>query len=200
MRFVIVIIGLAIFVSIVLTNILALTFTDSLYKTYFRDSEDLHYAMQVVDYLRLGKPLDDNYYSAQAISHMADVKKQVDFAKITNVVALFILISDVLYLAKKRNYKIIKKGLILGIIISTLGVLSGFICASLDFDFSFVVFHKLFFTNDNWLFAQNDNLVRLFSLDFFMFFSQKLITNILITMLTLLVLVKFIPKNDSKNS
>jgi len=181
-------------VAIIFTNLLALTFTDSLYKTYFKNSEDLHYAMQVVDNLRLGKPMDDNYYSVQAISHMEDVKNLVNFAKITNIVALFIIISDVLYLVKKRNYKTIKKGLMLGIILSTLCILATFICASLNFDFSFVVFHKLLFSNNNWLFAPDDRLVRLFSLDFFNFYLQKMITNILLTILVLLAIVKLIPK------
>lgn len=200
MKGLIILIAFSLLITIVITNLLALTFTDSLYKTYFKNSEDLHYAMQVVDYLRLGKLMDDQYYSTQAISHMEDVKNLLNFAKITNVVALFLIISNILILAKKGRYKIIKKSFIAGAIISTLSILALFISAIMDFNYSFVIFHKIFFTNNNWLFEPGDHLVQLFSLHFFVFFLQKLATNILITILALLAVVKFIPKNDSKSN
>ena len=68
-------IALALPVTIILTNLLALTFTDNTYKTYFKDGEKIHYALNIVSFLRIGTPLDKTYFSPQANTHMQDVKK-----------------------------------------------------------------------------------------------------------------------------
>ncbi len=193
-------ITLALPVTIILTNLLALAFTDNTYKVYFKDSEKIHYVLNVISFIRVGTPLDASYFSPQANVHMQDVDKLFECVKIANAIALFALIAPCLYLGHKKKFVQLKKGVILGLILTTLTVLLIFISALLNFNGAFTIFHEIFFRNDDWLFAPSDTLVTLFTLDFFTFFFQKLTTNILATIFALLICVKFFPKNDSKNN
>lgn len=187
-------------ITIILTNLLALAFTDNTYKVYFKNGEKIHYALNVVSFLRVGTPLEKSYFSPQANAHMQDVKKLIEGAKITNTIAIFVLIAPSLYLVHKKKFMQLRRGIILGLILTTLTVLLIFISALLSFNNVFTIFHKIFFRSNNWLFVPSDTLVALFPLDFFTFFFQKLTTNILATIFALLVAVKFIPKNDSTNN
>lgn len=184
---------------IIITNILALSFSDFIYKDFFKNSEDLHYAMNVVSYLKFGQNLSENYFSPQAITHLADVKNLFDFVKALNAIFIFAVFSLAFYLIRQNKFMLLKKGLILGILFTTLVLLLIFISALINFDFAFLIFHKLLFNNDLWLFDPADNLVNLFSQDFFTHFLRKLTTNILITLLLLLLAIRFIPNASKRN-
>lgn len=197
-KFPAIIIAFSLPITIVLTNLLALTFSDAIYKSFFQNSEEIHLALNVVNYLRVGIGLDPDYFSPQAITHMADVKNLFNAAKAANALILFLLFATALYLTSKKKFKQLKRGILLGTVINILAILSVFILSVLNFDFAFVLFHKIFFRNDIWLFPSDDTLVNLFSLNFFIFFVQKLTVNILLTLLIILILLKFTPANDSK--
>lgn len=186
--------------SIFLTNFLALSFSDTIYKSFYKNSEELHYALKAVDHIRLGRELNSDFFSQQAIVHMADVKKLYDLAIRANAVIVLILFGSIFNLIAKKNYRDLKEGIISGLIIATLVILLVFISTLVSFNESFIVFHKLVFTNNLWLFPPGDNLVKLFSIDFFTYFLEKLTINILITILFILISIKLIPKNAAKNS
>lgn len=199
-KFPAIIIALSLPITIVLTNLLALTFSDAIYKGFFTNSEEIHFALNVVNNLRVGIGLDSGYFSPQAITHMADVKNLFDAVKAANAIILFVLFATALYLISRKKFKQLERGILLGAVITTLAILAAFIMSILNFDFAFVLFHKIFFRNDVWLFPPDDTLVNLFSLNFFIFFIQKLTVNILLTLLIILILLKFTPTNDSKNN
>lgn len=187
-------------IVIFLTNFLALSFSDFIYKSYFTSSEDLHYAMEAVDFVKLDRELDPEYFSDQARLHMADVRGLYNKAKAANAVLVLILFATVIRLVYTKRFGEIKKGMVGGLIVATLFILTIFSLTLISFDQSFVVFHKIIFTNNLWIFPEEDTLVKLFSLDFFTYFLEKLTTNILITMLVTMVLTKLILKNVTKSS
>ena len=187
-------------IAIVLTNLLALTFSDYTYKNYFASGQDLNSALNIVNYLRVGTAIGSDFFSNQAVKHMVDVKSLFDSTKIANALTLLVLTGTTVFFFSKKRLREMKKGVVLGIIILTLLILFVFTLSLLDFNYAFIIFHKVFFRNDLWLFPPNDSLVKLFSISFFVYFTQTLITNILLTMLIILILLKFIPKNDSKSN
>lgn len=200
MRLRILLIAFSLTTAIILTNLLALIFTDNTYKKFYQSDKQIYYVLNVVNFIRVDKKLDSTYFSTQAMVHMQDVKVLITGAKLINVFAQFILFSLILYNILKMQYAQLKRGIILGIITTTLLVLFTFILALINFNYSFVLFHKIFFKENNWLFVPDDNLVKLFPIDFFTFFIGKLTTNILITVLLLLVAVKFIPHDNAKHN
>jgi len=185
--------------TVVMTNFLALSFSDFIYKDFFKDPEDLHYVTNVTNYLKFGQKLNDKYFSQQAVQHMSDVKNLFNTAKAVNASVLFVFLSFIIYSIYKKKYVFLKKGLILGVIISTLVILLILICSMLNFDISFVIFHKILFRNGLWLFEPNDSLVKLFTEDFFILFLEKLVLNISVTLFLTLSVIKLIP-NDSKSN
>ncbi|MEK7580902.1 MAG: DUF1461 domain-containing protein [Patescibacteria group bacterium] len=194
-------------ITIILCNLLPLVYSNSFYTTIykkeniyqnFRSTIEVDNATkELVSYFRGQNNLDGNFYSTQSILHLTDVKNIFDALIIINALSILSAFAAFLYLNLKKKRSVIRKSLILGCIVATCFVLIAFILSLLNFDAFFVYFHKVLFRNDLWLFNQNDNLIKLFPIEFFIAFTKQLTINILISVLLILSVAHLLPKHDS---
>lgn len=125
--------------------------------------------------------LDHNFFSNQAQLHLYDVKKLLNLT--TNFFIINFLMALVLGtgLILKKHYASFIFALLAAstVTIVSLGILSVGLLAR--FDFLFLKFHQALFRNNFWQFPSDDNLIKLFTPEFFVQFSNQLTLNILIT-------------------
>lgn len=86
--------------------------------------------------------------SPEALQHFAEVKDIFVSFYYIGIITLILSIIIVIYKAMKKDYSYLKVSAITVIVIPAVVA----IAASLNFDATFVIFHKLFFRNDFWLF------------------------------------------------
>ncbi len=86
--------------------------------------------------------------SPEALQHFTEVKDIFVSFYYIGVITLIISIIIVIYKALKKDYSYLKISAITVVVIPVIAA----IAASLNFDATFVIFHKLFFRNDFWLF------------------------------------------------
>lgn len=139
--------------------------------TYVNMSKDVikHNYDILIDYQSLFNTKDlilpDFIMSETGRIHFIEVKQIFVFIQllciITGILSLYIIISNY----KKKNYIYLKASSLLTIgIPSVIGLL-----ASIDFDKAFVIFHKIFFRNDYWIFDyRTDPVITILPQDFFM--------------------------------
>ncbi|MCK5761603.1 MAG: TIGR01906 family membrane protein [Candidatus Izimaplasma sp.] len=103
--------------------------------------------------------LDDNTIMRDTeISHMVDVKNLYTTLKISAIISLVIAVS-LSYVMYKRDYEELYKtfkNIYFGpmFFVMFLGV-----SFAVNFDKAFTIFHKLFFTNDDWILYSTDVLI-----------------------------------------
>lgn len=97
--------------------------------------------------------------------HFEEVKRIFEMIQIL-CIGTGIISSVLIYQStKEKEYRYLKMTSILTVTIPTV---IGFL-ASLDFDQAFVIFHKIFFRNDYWIFdSYTDPVIRILPQDFFM--------------------------------
>lgn len=125
--------------------------------------EDMHV---IVDNYGAEQPL----WSSQAISHMKDVRDLVQLWSTIAIVLGVYMVGYIIYRLKDKSGRlklssdIVRTYSIVGIVIGIIAV------SVLVFGFNdvFVIFHKLFFSNNDWLFAPSDLIVRLLPEKFFL--------------------------------
>ena len=109
-------------------------------------------------------------WSAQAVSHMKDVRDLVSLWSTIAIVLGVYMVGYIAYHIKDKSGRLKLSSDVVRTY-SIVGVLIAFIAVSvLAFGFNdvFVIFHKLFFSNNDWLFAPSDLIVRLLPQDFFL--------------------------------
>jgi len=103
--------------------------------------------------------------SESGLSHFAEVKVLFQFFYITGVVTLILLIGIALYERKKKNHEYL-------LISSITMILLPLICligSAIDFNKTFVLFHRLVFSNDDWLFDPvTDPIINILPESFFL--------------------------------
>lgn len=144
-------------------------------------SEDL------VRYLKNGDDdLMEKHFNRRECTHMKDVYKLFRLGRILRVIALAILVLSVLFKC------ISKKTFLFGLYLWDAVLLIVGIMISTNFSRAFIIFHKLFFTNDLWLLnPKTDWMIRLLPESFFAGIALRtavafLIGLLLIHILTLL--------------
>lgn len=100
-----------------------------------------------------------------------------------------------IYKIKKKN--ILKKILLYSGIL-TIFIILLFFLLSLNFDFLFDNFHKLFFAG-NWMFPEESLLIQLFPFNFFKFFFFKILIDSFIISLILILISLLINKIKNLN-
>lgn len=111
-------------------------------------------------------------FTAGEISHLEDVKKVMKFADYLFYI-LFLMLSLILtYNRKDKKFtlRLLKFGGI-GTIVFVLLIL---IFTLVSFNFSFTVFHKIFFPQGNWTFPFDSKLIQTFPLEFFIEVSRNM--------------------------
>ena len=101
------------------------------------------------------------------ISHMVDVKNLYTTLKISALISLVIAVSLAYLLYKKDYDEFYKtyKNIYFGPMFFVMFLGASFI---INFDGAFTVFHKIFFTNDDWLLYTTDVLIILLPQNFWM--------------------------------
>lgn len=175
---------------IILGNFKYLIFNFDFYKNLYHEvgvyqsfakSETVDEATKnLFGYYRGKNELDHNFFSSQAILHLADVKRLIVFT--SNFFYLFgaVTLALAAALVKAKQFWLLAKATLIAsmativfILLSAFGLFSNFLSA-------FNQFHQLLFANRLWLFSPDDNLVKLFPQDFFVLFANRLATNIIV--------------------
>ncbi len=150
----------------------------------FNDKDRLYFGSESIEYIRGNRTLDQfkalGVYQDREIKHMVDVRVLVDQVKIILPIAAILVIASIILLSfpallgrgKGRVDTTLTPALSLqgrgsaarallngGILTIVLFVAIG-LFAAVGFDTFFVIFHRIFFTGDTWLFLYTDSLIQ----------------------------------------
>lgn len=147
-----------------------ITENTGLSETTIRNNYDV-----LIDYNRLfgTKELEfpDFPMSENGKIHFEEVKRIFITIEILGVISFILLIFIILYLVKNYQFRFLKYNFSLGISIPIiLGVLIG-----LNWEKAFVIFHKIFFNNDYWIFDVNTDPIITILPDKFFFICAVMI-------------------------
>lgn len=135
--------------------------------------------------------------STEGIQHFKEVKDIFTSFYILAAVTLALIIPISLYKYKTRNYSFL---LVSSVTMIIMPLIIG-IVLFIDFDTTFIVFHKLFFNNDYWLFdPSTDPVINILPDTFFLHCALLIILLIIIGSIMLLLTYKFITKRTKLNN
>ena len=152
----------------------------------FGDSQIVDYATDnLFSYFRGKNQLDHNFFSNQAQLHLKDVK---DILQVTSGIFYLslatVLIVSIALLVKKQFRILVGSFFLSSIIILVTMIFLGLGLFQF-FDPLFLKFHQVAFTNNLWLFPHDDNLIRLFPQQFFIYFANSLSRDIIFSSLAI---------------
>ncbi|MBI2107309.1 DUF1461 domain-containing protein [Candidatus Woesearchaeota archaeon] len=158
------------------------------YDTFGKDKVD-EVNSQVFEYFLLKNNLETDFFDNREKKHLEDVR----FLFIAGYILLFltfIVLILFIYFYRKDLFNLLLISGIFGLFFVTFVV----ILSLTDFDFLFIAFHKIFFTQGTWSF--DSNLVQVYTYDlFYSIFLRILITS---TILFLMAILAFLIKNRLK--
>ena len=115
---------------------------------------------KLISLFKENKELDTDFFNEKERTHLNDVKSLINQAMYLLYISIFLLI--ILLILNLKNLSRIF--LVSGLLIIFFILISLFI----NFDYFFILFHKISFRNDLWLLnPETDNLIKLFSIGFF---------------------------------
>ncbi len=158
----------------------------------FSEKEITENLNQLVSYIKNNQPLTTSFFNEKEKQHLIDVKNLIDKTIFIFYLSLMLLIIF-LYLNKKDLKKpLLYSGISL--------ILIPIFLSLINFNFIFIKFHEIFFTNDLWLLnPETDNLIKLFPKQFFINFTKKILINSLIIGIILVICSFFLkPKSSLK--
>jgi integral membrane protein (TIGR01906 family) len=121
------------------------------------------------DYLWELRSQGQDAYNPREVQHLVDVKVVMRGGFWLHGVCAVLCIAAVVFLWRRRQgrssvWRAVYQGCVLLVVLLVIvGVL-----ALTNFDVFFVLFHRLFFHGDTWLFAYSDTLIQLFPVQFWM--------------------------------
>jgi integral membrane protein (TIGR01906 family) len=96
--------------------------------------------------------------------HFEEVQKIFSALDVVLIVSIIISMIGIVFLYKKRNFNFVKQA---SNILTFFPIIFGAIF-SLNFERSFIIFHKIFFRNDYWIFdPQKDPIINILPQEFF---------------------------------
>lgn len=129
-------------------------------------------------------------YNADEISHLNDVKKVMGCLDYLFYFLLLFLTLILTY--HKKNKEQLQKLLAFGGITTIIFSLMIIIFTLLSFNYSFTIFHSIFFPQGNWSFPADSLLLQTFPLDFFISLSRSIFLGALFLGLVLIATPKII--------
>lgn len=103
--------------------------------------------------------------SAEGLQHFREVKDIFNVFFYAGIISLLALIRIIIYKHKKQNYSYLFAS---GMTTFILPIFVGLACA-INWDKTFVLFHKIFFKNDYWIFDwDTDQIIRILPDTFFL--------------------------------
>lgn len=194
----------AIFVPVVIMfgNLLYLFTNVEFYKSLYNEtgvygtfgSIDLinSVAQNLFGYFHNKNALDTNFFSQQAVAHLSDVKDLLSAIRLLFFInASFALLCLLILIVRKKIVQAVRPTII-SLSTTLILILLTMIGTFLNFEVYFTKLHTVFFTNDLWLFSEDDTLIKLFPNEFFVQFTATLVRNILFTAGILLLLCLFL--------
>ena len=145
---------------------------------FYGPAERLSLAEATVHYLRSSAGPDylwelhsqgQEVYNPREVQHLVDVKRVMRGAFWIHGICTVLCIAAVAFLWRRPQgrssvWRAVYQGcLLLLVLLAVIGVL-----ALTNFDVFFVLFHRLLFHGDSWLFAYSDTLIQLFPVQFWM--------------------------------
>ncbi|NLJ97474.1 MAG: TIGR01906 family membrane protein [Clostridiales bacterium] len=134
--------------------------------------------------------------SPSGIRHFKEVKDIFIFFYGLAIVSITAAISIIIYKSKKRDASYLLASSLTAIIFPTVT----FLFLAIDFDKAFVIFHKIFFNNDYWLFdPATDPVINILPSTFFLHCALMIIVFILLGSLILyMTYLKLKPRTGIK--
>lgn len=115
--------------------------------------------------------------SPSGLKHFEEVKDIINFFYGLSIVSLIFFILIIIYKSKKRDISYLAVSSLTAIV---LPLITGLFLA-IDFDTTFVIFHKIFFNNDYWLFDPiTDPIINILPSTFFLHCALMIIAYILL--------------------
>lgn len=137
----------------------------------FTTSERVTHGREAVAYLLNGDDIaflgDLNFpdgaalFNARELHHMRDVKAVTQYAYLAAVVVGMGYLAA-LYTLYRTNRERLANALMRGAIATLVIIVAIVVLAAVGWEFFFVAFHQLFFTDGTWYFPYSDALIRLF--------------------------------------
>ena len=161
------------------------------YEKYGKDTVN-EVNTQILQFYKHNTPLISDFFNDKERSHLADVRNLYIFSKVVLYLSLVIFLIS-LSRVKEKTYraKILTGGALLTLSI----VLFVALFATTNFTSSFTAFHKLVFTNENWMLnPATDNIILLFPESFFIAFVLLVLKNTTIMALLCLMISAAIKK------
>jgi len=142
----------------------------------FSDQERLRYAQGARQYLVTQADIDvlgdlrfqdgSPLYNDRELRHMEDVKQVLQGAFRALYAAIFFLILGGVWAWREKRWDVLWKSLARGGILTVFLLVSTLVLAAVGFQTLFVIFHRIFFEGDTWIFRYSDTLIRLFPIVF----------------------------------
>lgn len=129
--------------------------------------------------------------SEAGLQHFKEVKNIFTAFYLLGAITLLIAVCIIIYKRKKRDISYLKASSLTAILLpSILGVL-----IMLNFDRAFVIFHKIFFKNDLWLFdPSTDPVIKILPDTFFLHCAVMIILLVILGSLCLYLIYHFLKK------
>jgi integral membrane protein (TIGR01906 family) len=96
------------------------------------------------------------------VQHIADVKRVTDGMYTAQLIASALVFLAALGFALSGGWSTAKRALRVGVIATGAVILLAVAASFINFDVFFDRFHRIFFTNDSWLFYYEDTLIQLY--------------------------------------
>lgn len=167
------------------------------YQNFERENIVENSTQNLLGYFRGKNKLDNNFYSEQAAFHLKDVKNMLDFSRglfiLTVITCLFIGV----YLILEKRHRDLANAILVGSMITLSSIFLLGVGLLNAFDWIFIKFHLLLFSNNLWLFEESDNLIKLFPQQFFIHFANQLAVDILISS-AMIAVITFVLQKQAK--
>ena len=130
--------------------------------------------------------------SESGLSHFAEVKQIFNVIYIAGAISLLFVVISFIIKAKLGELKYLRNCAIITVILPALvGIF-----ALIDFDTLFLLFHKVAFRNDDWLFDPvTDPIINMLPEEFFMQCAFIIVGTMLIGVITVLIIYFVVKKN-----
>lgn len=187
LRFIIII---SFIISNILWSVLFFSFNINFYEKYSQDKSFFKQANNVYLFLKDKSDLIEDFNQSEK-SHLEDVKQIFSFTKWVFLVStIFLIFSSLIFIYKKKYYiffKSISNWSVLSLIFSILILLF----LLYNFNYSFDIFHMIFFPQWNWSFPSNSLLINIFNQKFFFKISQSIFISSLLIPIFIIIISLF---------
>ncbi len=193
-------------IIILTTNFSLLAFNQNYYeKQYIKNNvysqipkEEIDQATkQLIDYLRNGREIQGDYFNEKEKQHLKDVR-EIIYALMLIMYAGIAVVTILVIINYAENKRMLGMSIMGGGLLTIALIILTFIMLQ-NFEFAFIKFHEILFTNDLWLMnPTTDKLIVMFPENFFYDITQDIVLRSLITAaITTVIGILFLTRKKS---